>query len=91
MANVDPKASKARQKKPAAYTFQVVIEADEDGFHAFPPALKGCHTWGKTYEEALSNIQEAMRCHLLAMLDLGDTIPQEQFSEPATLTVTLTL
>ena len=52
-----------------SYVFRVVIEEDEleDGgqaFHAYCPALKGCHTWGYTYEEALANIREAAELHM---------------------------
>ncbi len=65
-----------------AYTFRVVIEADpfEDGrmaYHAYCPALKGCHTWGYTKEEAIKNIQEAVRGHIEALLKLGLEIPTE--------------
>ncbi len=42
-----------------AYIFQVVIEPDEDGFHAYCPILKGCHTWGNTRKEVLNNVGEA--------------------------------
>jgi hypothetical protein len=47
-----------------SHVFKVVIEEDalEDGrraFHASCPALKGCHTWGHTPEEALTNVDEA--------------------------------
>jgi len=34
------------------YQFAVVIEPDEGGFHAFVPALPGCHTFGTTIDEA---------------------------------------
>lgn len=41
--------------------FKVLIEQDEDGwFVASAPAIPGCHTQGKTYEEAISNIKEAI-------------------------------
>jgi predicted RNase H-like HicB family nuclease len=40
--------------------FEVVYEPDEDGFHVFVPALKGCHSWGATREEARDNIREAI-------------------------------
>jgi len=36
----------------AVYRFTVVIEPDEDAFHAYVPALPGCHTFGSTVEEA---------------------------------------
>ena len=52
-----------------SYVFSVVIEADnfEDGseaFHAYCPALTGCHTWGHTREEALMNIQDAVEPYI---------------------------
>ncbi|MBI4557126.1 MAG: type II toxin-antitoxin system HicB family antitoxin [Candidatus Hydrogenedentes bacterium] len=41
--------------------FQVLIEQDEDGYYvADVPALQGCHTQGKTFEEALENIREVV-------------------------------
>ena len=41
--------------------FQVLIQRDEDGrYIASCPAIKGCHSQGDTYEEALENITEAM-------------------------------
>jgi len=44
---------------------QVIITRDEDGIYvASCPALKGCHTQGKTYEAALRNIQEAMSLYV---------------------------
>ncbi|HDP34658.1 MAG TPA: type II toxin-antitoxin system HicB family antitoxin [Candidatus Hydrogenedentes bacterium] len=43
------------------YRFQVVIEQDEDGFFvADVPALRGCHTQGRTYEEVMENIREVI-------------------------------
>ena len=39
----------------------VVIEKDESGyFVAEVPALPGCFSQGKTYEEAIANIKEAI-------------------------------
>ena len=41
--------------------FPVFIEKDEDGFFvAECPVLKGCFTQGKTLDEALKNIEEAI-------------------------------
>lgn len=41
--------------------FQVLIQRDEDGrYIASCPAIKGCHSQGDTYEEAIENITEAM-------------------------------
>ena len=38
------------------YTYRVIIERDDDRYHAEIPALPGCYSWGYTYEEALTNI-----------------------------------
>lgn len=41
--------------------FQILIQRDEDGkYIASCPAIKGCHSQGDTYEEALENITEAI-------------------------------
>lgn len=44
---------------------QILIQRDEDGkYIASCPAIKGCHSQGDTYEEALKNIQEAIELNL---------------------------
>jgi predicted RNase H-like HicB family nuclease len=44
---------------------RVVLEpSDEGGFTAVVPALPGCISEGDTREEALGNIQEAIRLYL---------------------------
>jgi len=68
----------------STYNFTVVFEPDDDGFHAFVPALPGCHTFGESVEEARSNITEAMELHIESMLEDGDSIPVER--EPLFIT-----
>ena len=63
-----------------SYIFSVVIEEDafEDGrtaYHAHCPALKGCHTWGHTPEEALTNIQETVELYVEDLIEAADDIP----------------
>ncbi|NOS84047.1 MAG: type II toxin-antitoxin system HicB family antitoxin [Ignavibacteria bacterium] len=39
----------------------LVIEEDEDGFFIIScPSFNGCRSYGKTIDEALSNIREAI-------------------------------
>ncbi len=46
----------------------VVIEKDEAGYYvAEVPALPGCLSQGKTYEEAIANIKEAIQGWLEVM------------------------
>ena len=63
-----------------SYIFKIVVEEDafEDGrkaYHASCPALKGCHTWGHTYQEALANIREAVELYVEDLREAGDPIP----------------
>lgn len=45
--------------------FRVLVERDEDGvFVASVPSLPGCHTQGKTYEEVMGRIKEAVELYL---------------------------
>ena len=44
---------------------QVILEpSDEGGYTAVVPALPGCISEGNTREEALKNIEEAIRLYL---------------------------
>jgi len=43
------------------YQFPVYIEKDKDGYFATCPLLQGCYTQGKTYEEVLDNIRDAIK------------------------------
>ena len=47
----------------------VVIEQDEDGCYAWCPELKGCQSQGKTVEETLANIREAIELYLETLTD----------------------
>jgi predicted RNase H-like HicB family nuclease len=63
-----------------SYIFKLVVEEDsfEDGrkaYHAYCPALKGCHTWGHTYQEALANVREAVELYVEDLREAGESIP----------------
>ncbi|MBI2657447.1 type II toxin-antitoxin system HicB family antitoxin [Candidatus Woesearchaeota archaeon] len=48
-------------EKKKIYNFTVVIEKDEDGYYVgYVPSIKGCHTQGKTIDELMKNIKEAI-------------------------------
>jgi predicted RNase H-like HicB family nuclease len=57
--------------------YTIVIEPDEDAFHAYVPVLKGCHSSGDTPEEARRNILEAIELYVETLRDLGEEIPIE--------------
>jgi predicted RNase H-like HicB family nuclease len=59
------------------FNYTVVIEPDENAFHAYVPALPGCHSVGDTVDEAKINIKEAIELYLESMIDNGEEIPIE--------------
>ena len=54
--------------------FNVVIEKDEDGYYAFCPELQGCYTSGSTFEEARTNLVDAIRLHIEDRLADGEEV-----------------
>lgn len=58
--------------------YTVILEReDEGGYHAFIPALRGCHSQGETLEEAIENIREAIAAFLESLKAHGEPIPSE--------------
>ena len=62
--------------------YTVIIEQDEDGFYvASCPSLPGCHSQGKTRDEVLENIGEAIRGYIISLKKHGEPVPQEDLEE----------
>jgi predicted RNase H-like HicB family nuclease len=60
---------------------QVVLWPGEDGYWvAECPSLPGCISQGKTCEEAIVNIREAVRGYVGALEQDGLPVPQDPFS-----------
>ncbi len=56
--------------------YRVLIEPDEDGvFVAEVPALPGCISDGKTREEAIANIKEAIVAYVESLKAHGEPVP----------------
>ena len=61
-----------------SHRYTVMLEREDDGgFHAFVPALRGCHTQGDTEKEALENVEEAISAYLESLKAHGQPIPTE--------------
>jgi predicted RNase H-like HicB family nuclease len=59
---------------------QVVIMPGEDGHWVVEcPSLPGCISQGKTKEEAIENIREAIRGYIAALQEDRLPIPEERF------------
>ena len=60
-----------------AIKFAITLEQDEDGYIAVScPVLPGCHSQGKTDEEAIANIKEAIRGYIASMRRHGEPVPE---------------
>lgn len=47
----------------------------EGGYHAFCPALPGCHSQGETEDEAIANIAEAIDLYLESLQAHNEPVP----------------
>ncbi len=70
-------------KRELIERFEVVFEPDEDGYHVSVPALKGCHSWGATRDEAREMIREAIGLWLETAEEEGIPIPDREVVEVA--------
>lgn len=59
------------------YTFKVVVEPDEGGYHAYCPALRrfGAVTQGSTATDALKNINEVVQTIMDELEEDGIALP----------------
>ena len=64
-----------------SYTYRVIIEPDGRHFHAYVPALPGCHTFGKTIAEAKRHVREAISAYLESLKKDGLAIPKDESFE----------
>ena len=53
----------------------VVVEPDEDGYHAYCPAFKGLHVAGETEDYVLEGARAAAIAYLKSIVSHGDPIP----------------
>ena len=64
-------------QKKKVKNFTVIIEKDEDGYYVgYVPSIRGCHTQGKTLDELMKNIKEAIE---LCLEVEGKKIEPEKF------------
>jgi predicted RNase H-like HicB family nuclease len=59
---------------------QVILHPGEDGYWVVEcPSLPGCISQGRTKEEALANIKEAIRGYIAALEEDHLPVPEERF------------
>jgi len=69
-------------KREVVQRFEVIFEPEEEGgYHVYVPALKGCHSYGATREEARENIIEAIELWLESARELGIAVADRETVE----------
>jgi predicted RNase H-like HicB family nuclease len=68
-----PRAYDLRMKH---LTLSIIVEADADGYFVSCPLLQGCYSQGDTYEEAVTNIKDAIRLHIEDRVASGEEVPE---------------
>ncbi|OIN97917.1 hypothetical protein AUJ66_02000 [Candidatus Desantisbacteria bacterium CG1_02_38_46] len=59
---------------------EVIIYPGEDGYWVVEcPTLPGCISQGKTKEEAIQNIREAIEGYITVLKEDGLSVPEERF------------
>ncbi len=54
----------------AEYLYHAILEKTDMGYAAHCPELRGCWSQGRTKEEALDNIKDAIRTYLESLKDV---------------------
>ena len=60
-------------------TRRVLLRPGEDGYVvAEVPSLPGCVSQGRTRDEALANIREAIALHVEVLQERGEPVPEDK-------------
>ena len=73
-------ATEGAAGKKTRARFAVTMETDEDGFVlASCPSLPGCHSQGRSREEAVANVREAIRGYIASMRKHQEEVPDSDW------------
>jgi antitoxin HicB len=61
------------------YTAIISEDQEDGGYVVMFPSLPGCHTYGRTLDEAQANAQDALDGFLEALAKIGEIPPDEGF------------
>jgi predicted RNase H-like HicB family nuclease len=57
----------------------ILHEAEEGGYWVEVPSLPGCFSQGESLDEALKNATDAIRSHVEALREDGQSVPADRF------------
>lgn len=61
-------------------TYAVVVEQTSNNYAAYAPEVPGCISTGKTWDEMLEMIQEALTLHIEFLMEQGEPVPEPGMS-----------
>ena len=62
------------------YEIDIFYSAEDEGYIADVPELRYCSAFGKSYEQALAEVRQAMELHLQTLREEGREIPEPRVS-----------
>ena len=66
------------------FVYTIMLDREEDGgYHAFCPALPGCHAQGDSYDEAIENIRDAIRLYIESLIAHKEKNPEKVLVGPS--------
>jgi len=74
------KEGRERAKREKAYRFLIVVELENEHYHAYCPAVGDFHSRGSTVEEAKANLIEKLQHYLTDLARRGQASPIEKAS-----------
>jgi len=64
-----------------SYTYRTIIEPDGKQYHGYVPALRGCHTFGRSIKEVQTNLKDAIRVYIQSLIEDKFSIPEDNSLE----------
>ena len=85
MSRPQPRPRKQQVSAEHGYTaiYELLLEG---GYQVIVPALQGIVSYGRTIEEAREMAEDAIRCHLRALMKDGEEIPKDPFAPQPPIT-----
>lgn len=69
------------------YRFAIVVEKDKQGYFAYCPELQGCYTQGKTFEQVIENIKDAIKLHVEDRLANNEPVTNSEIASLSSVEV----
>ncbi len=59
----------------------IVFEVTKDGYSSFAPNIDGCVSFGKTLQDTIANMKEALTLHISGMIEDNENILEQNIEK----------